>query len=184
MSEKISKTSGFWGKLASLFKSQPKEQRIMLFLYPVARQSVETCSEEELKTMKGYVQDLAKLSLARRELHRFTLTISGYDDDPRELYEVPEVCSWARDTLEKIPHLPFFLDDPSTGRLVTWVLGPLPKAEVLTEGFGNKFKPKLLEVLVTSTMTAEMYFAGLGGSDDLVIALIAERGQGKVKLAA
>lgn len=24
------------------------------------------------------------------------LSISGYDDDPRELYEIPECCTWAR----------------------------------------------------------------------------------------
>lgn len=40
----------------------------------------------------------------------FTLMISGYDSDPRELFEIPEVCSYLRAIHEKWPFWLFFFN--------------------------------------------------------------------------
>lgn len=43
--------------------------------------------------------------LKKGEFQLWDLTISGYDEDPRALFEIPEVRKWFRQALEKAPHL-------------------------------------------------------------------------------
>ena len=47
-------------------------------------------------------------------------SISGYDRDARDLWEVPEVRKWGQRWLERQPHCPLFLDTPSRTRLLLY----------------------------------------------------------------
>lgn len=41
-------------------------------------------------------------------------SVEGYDSDPRELYEIPEVQQWFRELLRKVPYLFYYVDpDPA-----------------------------------------------------------------------
>ena len=58
--------------------------------------------------------------------------ISGYDDDPRELYQIPEVVSFIKDLNSK---LPFWLYFVNTGdkRFFSWMIACLCQAMSLDQ---------------------------------------------------
>jgi hypothetical protein len=157
-------------------RSNSEKNIITSFLYPVNRHSVETCSENEIISIKDYVKNVTMVSIAKQCLKRFTLTISGYDNDPRELYEIHDVCVWARESFLKIPYLIYFLDNASTNRFVAWLLGPLSKAEAFSKSFESKFTKKLTKVMISSGFAASEYINSLGGDDKLFLLFSTQRG--------
>lgn len=40
-----------------------------------------------------------------------TLLFEGYDEDPREIYQIPEIREWVKLLLNKVPHLLYYLCD-------------------------------------------------------------------------
>jgi hypothetical protein len=68
----------------------------------------------------GWVRtELIDLTLRDGALNRVEVTIGGYDDDPRSLYEVPEVRRWVRQVQKEWPDAPFWLTPAS---LWLWML--------------------------------------------------------------
>jgi hypothetical protein len=53
--------------------------------------------------------ELIALTLEYGQLNHLELTVGGYDDDPRALYEVPEVNRWVRLAAKSWPDLLFWL---------------------------------------------------------------------------
>ena len=53
--------------------------------------------------------ELIDLTLEYRKLNHLELTVGGYDDDPRALYDVPEVNRWMRLAAKRWPDLLFWL---------------------------------------------------------------------------
>ena len=59
---------------------------------------------------------LASINLANEEVliaescGRFRITIKGYDDDPRQVFDIPEVRGWFAALHKDAPHFPFFLE--------------------------------------------------------------------------
>jgi hypothetical protein len=59
---------------------------------------------------------LASINLANEEAliaeacGRFRITIKGYDDDPRQVFDIPEVRGWFEALHKDAPHFPFFLE--------------------------------------------------------------------------
>lgn len=83
--------------------------------------------------------------IAQNEIPFIHLTIGGYDSDPRELFEVPEVCQWARAVRQQLPALFFFLDRASSLRLVGWLCGPASRAQADKPHFRDKYLAALHE---------------------------------------
>ena len=155
--------------------SRGEERKVTYFLYPVDRQSVETCSEKEIISIKDYVKNITTVSIAKQHLNRFKLIISGYDNDTRELYEIPEVCVWARDCFQKIPYLIYFLDHASTYPFISWLLGPISKTVAFSKEFESTFSTKLTEVMIRSSHAASEYIITLGGDDNLFLLFSTQR---------
>lgn len=42
-----------------------------------------------------------------------TINFQGYDSDPREVYNIPEVCNYLRAVFREIPNIFYFIDFPS-----------------------------------------------------------------------
>ena len=66
------------------------------------------------------------------EFQRYVFLIFGYDDDPRELYQIPEVVSFIKDLNSK---LPFWLYFVNTGdkRFFSWMIACLCQAMSLDQ---------------------------------------------------
>lgn len=74
--------------------------------------------------------------LQRQRLGLWTLTVSGYAGDTRELYEVPEVRQWCRAANERVsPLLANFLDAPS----LRWYLASLFDVEIYGRDTGKQY---------------------------------------------
>jgi hypothetical protein len=155
--------------------ASPGETKVTYFLYPVDRQSIETCSENEIISVKDYVKNITTVSIAKQRLNRFKLSVSGYGNDTRELYEIPEVCVWARNCFKKIPYLIYFLDDASTYPFVSWLLGPISKTIAFSKRFESIFTTKLTEVMLNSSHAASEYIITLGGDDNLFLLFSTQR---------
>ena len=67
--------------------------------------------------------ELIKLTLEYRKLNHLELIVDGYNDDPRALYDVPEVNRWMRLAFARWPDLLFWLT-PDSLWLVLLCLNP------------------------------------------------------------
>ena len=115
-------------------------------------------------------------------LQEIDLKIGGYISDRRELHEIPEVCSWARDTSRFMPSLWFFLDDESRQRFVGWLCGPFLPADLKSERFLARYRDVWQECGSDSTFAASAFLESTGANRELVSEFYrqkAERGLGK-----
>lgn len=72
------------------------------YIIGIAREAVERGH------LQSYLDEFQKI--AKRDMRsRVAIFFDGYDADPREVYQIPEVRSWANRLLKNIPHLFYFL---------------------------------------------------------------------------
>lgn len=58
-------------------------------------------------------------------------TISGYDSDPRELFEIEEVCTYCKKLIKAVPYMMYYLEQTDT---FAWFLNCIASnVEVLTQ---------------------------------------------------
>ena len=63
---------------------------------------------------------------------KYVLLISGYDDDPRELYQIPVVVSFIKDLNSKLPFWMYFVNT-SDKRFFSWMIACLCQAMSLDQ---------------------------------------------------
>jgi hypothetical protein len=99
---------------------------------------------------------------ATKRYYLWSMTISGYEDDPRPLVQIPEVRAWCKAVHEK--HGPMFaalLDEPT----LRWYLASVYDVDIIEMQSGNytySFKsPELVEfakaTILRSTVLCGMY---------------------------
>ncbi|MFW5434374.1 hypothetical protein [Paenibacillus apiarius] len=60
--------------------------------------------------LQSYLREFEKLSKKKGEFRsRIIMSYNGYDFDPREVYQIPEVRKWASRLLTNVPHLFYFI---------------------------------------------------------------------------
>jgi hypothetical protein len=82
------------------------------------------------------ILEIRKENLVNRDLSRLTeflniveanpkfyykkghITFGGFDDDVREIYEIPEIREWCLKAIEKYPHLFYFIEDKLEGQKI------------------------------------------------------------------
>ena len=109
------------------------------------RLAIEEPTQENFATLEQAILGMVRTCVKKGLSLKVALSITGYGDDPRELYEIPEVCNWARGMVECMPSLWFFLDDESRDRLVGWLCGPVSRTEIESEEFLQRINEKHLE---------------------------------------
>jgi hypothetical protein len=105
---------------------------------------------------------------------RVELTISGYGTDPRELYEIPEVCDWARRTVRDVPVLPFFLTSVSLDRLAGWLCGPHSTTAFSDPKFPEKFQAARTACVVKAVAESSQFLARLGADNETLSRLYSQ----------
>lgn len=85
-----------------------KASKTKILGLPIARQVVESGDVEDtvkffenIKVTKDYYRGSVLFS------------ISGYDDDPRELYEIKEVVDWIRKLVDRVPYIFYYVEHSS-----------------------------------------------------------------------
>lgn len=85
-------------------------------------------------------------SASLRLIGSVVLLIEGYDDDPREIWEIEEPRAWYHELIAKVPHVLYFLsvEHDAIGVLLQMACGPYPRAtkpdEKLRKFFANTFE--------------------------------------------
>jgi hypothetical protein len=96
----------------------------------ISQEAIQNCDTSEYVTLlHGATGSLQSFEVA---FQRYVFLISGYDDDPRELYQIPEVVSFIKDLNSK---LPFWLYFVNTGdkRFFSWMIACLCRAMSLDQ---------------------------------------------------
>ena len=130
----------------------------------VSRQEVESgLTTPALSTLRKLMESP---ELARSFFERVEVTFFGYDNDPRELFEIDEVRSFVRKIDDEFPFWLFFLSKRHTG-LQCLMLCKLPP--FLTEEGRSEIFPKRISELLTKrwfpAMNQTCEYAGLSETE-------------------
>ena len=69
----------------------------------ISQRNIKDCDTSEyVALLHGATDSLQSFEAA---FQKYVFLISGYDDDPRELYQIPEVVSLIKDLNSKLPFL-------------------------------------------------------------------------------
>ena len=96
----------------------------------ISQRNIKDCDTSEYVTLlHGATDSLQSFEAA---FQRYVFLISGYDNDQRELYQIPEVVSFIKDLNSK---LPFWLYFVNTGdkRFFSWMIACLCQAMSLDQ---------------------------------------------------
>ena len=96
----------------------------------IPQEAIQNCDTSEyVALLHGNTDSLQSFEAA---FQKYVLLISGYDDDPRELYQIPEVVSFIKNLNSK---LPFWLYFVNTGdkRFFSWMIACLCQAMSLDQ---------------------------------------------------
>ncbi len=69
----------------------------------ISQEAIQNCDTSEYVTLLHGITDSLKSFEAA--FQKYVLLISGYDDNPRELYQIPEVVSFIKDLNSKLTYL-------------------------------------------------------------------------------
>lgn len=105
--------------------------------------------------IKFEVENAAILTVKKRKRYLIALTISGYNADPRELFEIPEVCNWTRSIFTLIPSFFYFLTIDCQRRFVGWLCGPVVKTKVNSAVFTECLDTQLMTCVVNGVVQGE-----------------------------
>ena len=102
------------------------------------------------------VEDISHIVMEELQQHGsfqlWNLTISGYDEDPRALFEIPEVRAWCKSAHAKAPYLPCLLSE----RAIKWYSSCVLEIEIVRRrkrSMGPEERSAMESVLRTLTET-------------------------------
>ena len=96
----------------------------------IPQEAIQNCDTSEYVTLlHGATGSLQSFTEA---FQKYVLLISGYDDDPRELYQIPEVVSFIKDLNSKLPFWLYFVNT-SDKRFFSWMIACLCQAMSLDQ---------------------------------------------------
>ena len=96
----------------------------------ISQSDIKDCNTSEYVTLlHGATDSLQSFEVA---FQRYVFLISGYDDDPRELYQIPEVVSFIKDLNSKLPFWLYFINT-SDKKFFSWMIACLCQAMSLDQ---------------------------------------------------
>ena len=119
-------------------------RREPMFLFQIQKAEVEAGNYDRIGQLIG------ELNKARRHGRSKVGLPFAYDDDPRELFEIHEVCQYVERIFEICPHMLYFLlPDPDAIRCFIWCMLDAKivsrtarriQTDVSKDAFGGKIK--------------------------------------------
>ena len=109
------------------FDSSPPDisQQSDYTVLQISQETIQNCDTSEYVTLlHGATGSLQSFEVA---FQKYVLLISGYDDDPRELYQISEVVSFIKDLNSKLPFWLYFVNT-SDKKFFSWMIACLCRA--------------------------------------------------------
>ncbi|WP_139902945.1 hypothetical protein [Clostridium thermarum] len=124
----------------------------LLFL-TIDRKAIETSNIKDMEdTIKYFIKNGVK-----NYKNKLVIQVDGYDDDPREIFEIPAVKAYYTKVFAKFPHLLYFLSPYQNSD--AWVLCCLCDSYQITNKAGAqdmnlkmKFDDSLINYLIDRTV--------------------------------
>ena len=111
---------------SSLDISQQSDNTVL----QIPQEAIQNCDTSEYVTLlHGATRSLQQFEAA---FQRYVFLISGYDNDQRELYQIPEVVSFIKDLNSKLPFWLYFVNT-SDKRFFSWMIACLCRAMSLDQ---------------------------------------------------
>ena len=116
----------------SEFASSPLDmgQQSDYIVLQISQKAIQNCDTSEYVTLLHGITD--SLQSFEAAFQRYVFLISGYDDDPRELYQIPEVVSFIKDLNSKLPFWLYFVNT-SDKKFFSWMIACLCQAMSLDQ---------------------------------------------------
>ena len=114
------------------FDSSPPDnsQQSDYTVLQISQEAIQNCDTSEYVTLlHGITGSLQSFEVA---FQRYVFLISGYDDDPRELYQISEVVSYIKDLNSKLPFWLYFVNT-SDKKFFSWMIAFLCQAMSLNQ---------------------------------------------------
>ena len=114
------------------FDSSPPDisQQSDYTVLQIAQEAIQNCDTSEYVTLLHGITDSLKSFEAA--FQKYVLLISGYDDNPRELYQIPEVVCFIKDLNSKLPFWLYFVNT-SDKKFFSWMIACLCQAMSLDQ---------------------------------------------------
>jgi hypothetical protein len=91
----------------------------------ISQEAIQNCDTSEYVTLlHGATGSLQSFEVA---FQKYVFLISGYDEDSRELYQIPEVVSFIKDLNSKLPFWLYFVNT-SDKKFLSWMIACLYQA--------------------------------------------------------
>ena len=116
----------------SEFASSPPDisQQSDYTVLQISQEAIQNCDTSEYVTqLHGITDSLQSLEVA---FQKYVLLISGYYEDQRELYQIPEVVSFIKDLNSKLPFWLYFVNT-SDKKFFSWMIACLCQAMSLDQ---------------------------------------------------
>ena len=96
----------------------------------IPQEAIQNCDTSEyVNLLHGATGSLQSFEAA---LQRYVLSVSGYDNNQRELYQIPEVVSFINDMNSKLPFWLYFVNT-SDKKFFSWMIACLCQAMSLDQ---------------------------------------------------
>ena len=96
----------------------------------ISQEAIQNCDTSEYVTLlHGATGSLQSFEAA---FQKYVLLISGYDEDQRELYQIPEVVKFIKDLNSKLPFWLYFVNTTDK-RFFSWMIACLCQAMILDQ---------------------------------------------------
>ncbi|EGQ9976172.1 DUF4365 and DUF1817 domain-containing protein [Vibrio vulnificus] len=108
--------------------------------YAIAKEHIES---RNFKPLKEFIDRILKNDeLAMSLQGKIEVTVSGYEGDKRELWEIKDVRKWVKKAEPKIKYWFYFCANKNKTETLTWVLGCLTKTttEYLEPGVSDRIR--------------------------------------------
>ena len=96
----------------------------------IPQEAIQNCDTSEYVTLLNGATD--SLQSFESAFQRYVFLISGYDNDQRELYQIPEVVSFIKDLNSKLPFWLYFINT-SDKKFFSWMIACLCRAMSLDQ---------------------------------------------------
>ena len=114
------------------FDSSPPDisQQSDYIVLQISQEAIQNCDTSEYVTLlHGATDSLQSFEAA---FQRYVLSVSGYDNDQRELYQIPEVVSFIKNLNSKLPFWLYFINT-SDKKFFSWMIACLCQAMSLDQ---------------------------------------------------
>ena len=149
--------------------SQPdKAQQPDYTVLDISLRNIQNCDTSEyvslLHGITGTVQSF------KEAFQKYVLLVSGYDNDQRELYQIPEVVKFIKDLNNKLPFWLYFINTKDK-RFFSWMIACLCQAtsldqdeETIYADFNAEVFNKLIETQFSNIVKL---MSGMGMSESI-----------------